>query len=87
MTLVILPQALRTMIPAVTNQYLNLSKNSSLAIVIGYSELFLVSSTILNNAGRAIPTFTLIIGTYLTMNLLISAAMSWLNHRVQSAKL
>jgi general L-amino acid transport system permease protein len=87
MTLVILPQALRTMIPAITNQYLNLSKNSSLAIVIGYSELFLVSSTILNNAGRAIPTFTLIIGTYLTLNLLISAAMNWLNRRVQAAKL
>ena len=87
MTLVILPQALRTMIPAVTNQYLNLSKNSSLAVVIGYSELFLVSNTILNNAGHAVPTFTLIIGTYLTLNLIISAIMNWLNRRVQLARI
>lgn len=87
MTLVILPQALRTMIPSVTNQYLNLSKNSSLAVVIGYSELFLVSNTILNNAGHAVPTFTLIIGTYLTLNLVISAVMNWLNRRVQLARI
>lgn len=87
MTLVILPQALRTMIPAVTNQFLNLSKNSSLAIVIGYSELFLVSSTIINNAGHAVPMFGLIIGTYLTMNLLISLVMSWFNRRVQLARI
>ena len=87
MTLVILPQALRTMIPSVTNQYLNLSKNSSLAIVIGYSELFLVSNVILNNAGHAIPVFVLIICTYLTLNLLISAGMNALNHRVQSVRI
>jgi len=87
MTLVILPQALRTMIPAVTNQYLNLSKNSSLAVAIGYSELFLVSNTILNNAGHAVPTFTLIIGTYLILNLLIAAGMSFLNRRVQTARI
>jgi len=87
MTLVILPQALRTMIPAVTNQYLNLSKNSSLAVVIGYSELFLVSNTILNNAGHAVPIFTLIIGTYLGLNLIISAVMNWLNRRVQLARI
>ena len=86
-TLVILPQALRTMIPAVTNQYLNLTKNSSLAIVIGYSELFLVSSTIINNAGHAVPMFTLIIATYLALNLVISVAMNWLNRRVQLAKI
>ena len=83
MTLVILPQALRTMIPAVTNQYLNLSKNSSLAVVIGYSELFLISNTIINNAGHAVPMFALIIGTYLVLNLIISAVMNWLNRRVQ----
>ena len=87
MTLVILPQALRIMIPAVTNQFLNLSKNSSLAIVIGYSELFLVSSTIVNNAGRPVPMFTVIIATYLALNLLIAAAMNWLNRRVQLANI
>jgi general L-amino acid transport system permease protein len=75
------------MLPAVTNQYLNLTKNSSLAIVIGYSELFLVSSTIINNAGHAVPMFTLIIGTYLGLNLIISLVMNWLNRRVQLAQI
>ena len=87
MTLVILPQALRIMIPAVTNQFLNLSKNSSLAIVIGYSELFLVSSTIVNNAGRPVPMFTVVIATYLALNLLIAGGMNWLNRRVQLANI
>ncbi|MBT5772762.1 MAG: ABC transporter permease subunit [Dehalococcoidia bacterium] len=85
MTLIILPQALRIMIPAITNQFLNLSKNSSLAIVIGYSELFFVSSTIVNNAGRPVPMFTVVIATYLVLNLLIAGGMNWLNRRVQLA--
>ncbi|MDA0364433.1 MAG: ABC transporter permease subunit [Chloroflexi bacterium] len=83
MTLIILPQALRTMIPAVTNQFLNLSKNSSLAVVIGYSELFFISGVVINNAGHAVPMFIIIISTYVTLSLLISAAMNWLNRRVQ----
>lgn len=83
MTLIILPQALRTMIPAVTNQYLNLSKNSSLAVVIGYSELFFISGVFINNVGNAVPMFLIIIGTYVTLSLLISAGMNWLNRRVQ----
>jgi len=87
MTLVILPQALRTMIPAVTNQYLNLTKNSSLAVAIGYSEFFSLSQTIVNNAGHAVPLFTVIIATYMVLNLVISAVMNWFNRRVQLAQI
>ncbi|MEX1023158.1 MAG: ABC transporter permease subunit [Dehalococcoidia bacterium] len=85
MTLIILPQALRIMIPALTNQYLNLTKNSSLAIVVGYSELFFVSSIIVNNAGHAVPMFALVIVTYQAMSLLISVGMNALNDRVRLA--
>ncbi|MDA0256768.1 MAG: ABC transporter permease subunit, partial [Chloroflexi bacterium] len=83
MTLVVLPQALRSMIPPLTNQYLNLTKNSSLAVVIGYSELFFISTVVINNAGHAVPMFVLVIGTYQALNLLISLAMNSLNTRVQ----
>lgn len=83
MTLIILPQALRIMIPALTNQYLNLTKNSSLAIVVGYSELFFVGIIIVNNAGHAVPMFVLIILTYQAMSLLISLGMNYLNRRVR----
>ncbi len=85
MTLITLPQALRIMIPALTNQYLNLTKNSSLAIVVGYSELFFVGIIIVNNAGHAIPMFALIIVTYQAMSLLISLGMNYLNRRVRLA--
>lgn len=87
MTLVILPQALRTMIPATTNQYLNLTKNSSLAVAIGYSEFFSLSQTIVNNAGHAVPLFTVIILTYMSLNLVISLVMNWFNRRVQLARI
>ncbi len=82
-TLIILPQALRTMIPPLTNQYLNLAKNSSLAIVVGFSELFFVSNVIINNAGHAVPMFLLVILTYQAMSFTISAGMNYLNARVQ----
>ena len=81
-TLIILPQALRSMIPATTNQYLNLTKNSALAVVIGYSELFLVSTTIINNVGHAVAVFTLIMLTYQAIGLIISFSMGQLNRRV-----
>ena len=61
MTLIILPQALRSIIPPLTNQFLNLTKNSSLSVVIAYPELFMVSRTIMNNSGRALPVFFLIL--------------------------
>ena len=80
--LIILPQALRIIIPPVTNQYLNLTKNSSLAVVIGYSDLFLVSGIIMNKAGHAIPMFIIIILTYQSMSFLISLAMNYFNKKV-----
>ena len=85
LTLVILPQALRTMIPPLTNQYLNLTKNSSLAIVVGYSELLFVGNVIINNAGHAVPMFILVILTYQLMSFVISGGMNFLNRRLQLA--
>jgi general L-amino acid transport system permease protein len=82
-TLVILPQALRTMIPPLTNQYLNLTKNSSLAVAIAYPDLVFVARTIQNNAGHAVPMFLVVMATYLVLSLLISVAMNTLNRRVQ----
>ena len=82
MTLIILPQALRSIIPPLTNQYLNLTKNSSLSVVIAYPEIFMVSRTIMNNSGRALPVFFLILFTYLSLSLIISLIMNILNKRV-----
>tara|TARA_B100001029_G_scaffold110178_1_gene90918 strand:- start:3460 stop:4650 length:1191 start_codon:yes stop_codon:yes gene_type:complete len=82
MTLVILPQALRSIIPPLTNQFLNLTKNSSLAVVIAYPDLFMVSRTIMNNSGHALPVFFLILLTYLFLSLCISLVMNLINRRV-----
>ena len=82
MTLIVLPQALRSIIPPLTNQYLNLTKNSSLSVVIAYPELFMVSRTIMNNSGRALPVFFLILATYLSLSLVISLVMNVINRRV-----
>ena len=78
---VTLPQALRIMIPPLTSQYLNLTKNSSLAIAIAFPELFSVSRTIINNAGSAIPMFIIIMATYLSMSLAISLVMNAIHSR------
>jgi general L-amino acid transport system permease protein len=82
--LVVLPQALRIAIPPLTSQYLNLTKNSSLALAIGYPEIVQVSSTIINQAGRATQVLLLMMATYLAMSLLISAGMNALNRAVIS---
>src|SRR5690606_9393958 len=63
--LVILPQALRVIIPPLGNQYLNLSKNSSLAIAIGFADLVLVTTTIMNQSGQSVTGITMIMLTYL----------------------
>lgn len=85
MTLIILPQALRVIIPPLTNQYLNLTKNSSLAVAIAYPEIIWVGSTIINNVGHAVPLFVLIFATYLSLSLVISVVMNTFNKRVQLA--
>ena len=84
--LVILPQALRSIIPPLTNQYLNLTKNSSLAVVIAYPDLFMVSRTIINNSGHALPMFFVILFTYLTLSLIISLIMNILNRQVTKVR-
>jgi general L-amino acid transport system permease protein len=80
--LVVLPQALRIAIPPLNSQYLNLLKNSSLALAIGYPEIVSVSNTIINQAARATQMLLLIMVTYLLMSLTISAAMNALNRAV-----
>ncbi len=80
---VILPQALRVIIPPLTSQYLNLAKNSSLAVAIGYPDLYFVASTTSNQTGRAVEAILLIMVTYLTISLLISLLMNLYNRTVQ----
>ena len=82
LTLVILPQALRQMIPSVTNQYLSANKNSSIALGVSYFDLFFVASIISNKIGHAVEVFFMIIVTYMILSLIISALMNILNARV-----
>ena len=81
--LVILPQAMRVIIPPLTNQFLNLAKNSSLAIGVGYPDLYTASQEIFNQSGQAVQVIALMMTTYLLMSLLISAIMNFLNARLQ----
>jgi general L-amino acid transport system permease protein len=83
--MVILPQALRVIIPPLTSQYLNLIKNSSLAVAIAFPELVSVSRTITNNAGHLIPMFAIIMATYLFMSLTISLVMNTIHSRLTLA--
>ncbi len=83
LNLVVIPQALRVIIPPLISQYLNLTKNSSLALAIGYQELFAVGKITINQAGRAVPVFLMIMATYLAMSLLTSAVLNWYNRRIQ----
>jgi general L-amino acid transport system permease protein len=83
MRLVIFPQALRVIIPPLTRQYLNLTKNTSLAIAIGYPDIYFVASTTFNQTGKAVEVILLIILTYLTLSLTISVVMNLFNRSVQ----
>ncbi|MFS0515332.1 amino acid ABC transporter permease [Nostoc sp. UIC 10607] len=83
MRLVIFPQALRVIIPPLTSQYLNLTKNTSLAIAIGYPDIYFVASTTFNQTGKAVEVILLIMLTYLTLSLTISIVMNWFNCSVQ----
>jgi general L-amino acid transport system permease protein len=80
--LVVLPQALRVIIPPMTSQYLNLVKNSSLAIAVGFPDLWSTSFTTLNQSGRVIQVFLFVMGTYLGFSLLISFILNWYNRRI-----
>ena len=79
--LVVIPQALRVIIPPLTSQYLNLTKNSSLAVAIGYPELVAVGGTILNQTGKAIEVISIWMLVYLSLSLFTSSLMNWYNAR------
>jgi general L-amino acid transport system permease protein len=72
---------LRVIIPPITNQYLNLTKNSSLAVAIGYPDVVSISNTAINQTGRAVECIAIIMLVYLTTSLATSAIMNWYNTR------
>lgn len=78
--LVMLPQAVRVIIPPMTSQMLNLTKNSSLAVAIGYPDLVNVANTSMNQTGQAIECIVVIVVVYLSFSLMTSAFMNWYNH-------
>ena len=82
MRLIIIPQALRVIIPPLTSQYLNLTKNSSLAIAIGYQDLVSIGGTILNQSGHALEVVAIWMMVYLSLSLATSAFMNWYNKRI-----
>ncbi len=79
---IVLPQALRVIIPPMTSQYLNLTKNSSLAVAIGYQDVVSIASTTLNQTGQAIEGIAAIMVVYLAISLSISFLMNWYNARI-----
>jgi general L-amino acid transport system permease protein len=80
--LVVLPQALRVIVPPMTSQYLNLVKNSSLAIAVGYPDLWVTSFITMNQSGQAVQVFMIVMATYLSFSLLISSLLNWYNQRI-----
>ena len=81
--LIILPQALRVIIPPMGNQYLNLAKNSSLAIAVSYTDIYQVTNTIINQSGQSVTGILMIMLAYLVISLSISLLMNLLNQRYQ----
>ncbi|ABM75984.1 Amino acid ABC transporter, permease protein, 3-TM region, His/Glu/Gln/Arg/opine [Prochlorococcus marinus str. NATL1A] len=79
---IILPQALPAIIPGLTSQYLNLAKNSTLAIAVGYSDIYAINDTIINQTGRAIECFIILLFSFLLLNLLITNAMEIINRLI-----
>jgi general L-amino acid transport system permease protein len=79
---IVLPQALRVIVPPLTSQYLNLTKNSSLAVAIGYQDIVSIANTTLNQTGQAIEAIALIMAVFLTISLSISLFMNWYNARI-----
>jgi len=81
--LVVIPQAMRVIVPPLTNQYLNLTKNSSLAVFVGYPDLVQVfAGTVLNQTGQAVEVIAVTMAVYLTISLVTSLAMNWYNSRM-----
>ena len=84
---VIIPQALPAIIPGLTNQFLNLAKNSTLAIAVGYSDIYAINDTIINQTGRAIECFIILLFTFLILNLLITNLMETINKLINKKKI
>ena len=85
--LIVVPQALRVIVPPLTNQYLNLTKNSSLAVAVGYPDLFAVfAGTTLHQTGQAIEIIAITMAVYLAISLFTSALMNWYNAYIQVAE-
>ncbi|MGC4397273.1 ABC transporter permease subunit [Hydrogenophaga sp. T2] len=82
MKLVVLPQAMRVIIPPLTNQYLNLTKNSSLAVVVGYPDVVSIANTTINQSGRAVECIAIIMLVYLSTSLTTSLVMNAYNRRM-----
>lgn len=83
--LVVLPQAVRIAIPPMTNQYINVTKSTSLAVAVGYSDIVSIGNTIMNQSGRAIEVIAIFVAAYLLLNLVISEVMNRLNRRMSLA--
>src|SRR5690606_14908329 len=79
---IILPQALRVIIPPMTSQYLSTVKNTTLAVAVGYPELGLIVNTVINQTGQALESILIMLGVFLTISLSVSALMNWINARV-----
>ncbi len=82
MNLVVLPQAMRVIIPPLTNQYLNLTKNSSLAVAVGYPDVVSIANTTINQSGRTVECIAIIMVVYLSTSLSTSGLMNWYNQRM-----
>ena len=82
---IIFPQAMRLIVPPLSSQYMTLTKNSSLAVMVGYPDLVNVGTTVMNITGQALEVICLIMGVYLTVNILISVFMNQLNARIMRA--
>ncbi len=83
---IIIPQSLPAIIPGLTSQYLNLAKNSTLAIAVGYSDIYAINDTIINQTGRAIECFIILIVSFLLLNLLITNTMEIINKLILKSR-
>jgi general L-amino acid transport system permease protein len=80
--LVVVPQALRAIVPPLNSQYINVVKNSTLAIAVGYQDFMTVMGTVINRTSHAIEGIAMILGVFLILNLALSSLMNWYNRRI-----
>ena len=84
---IIIPQALPAFVPGLTSQYLNLAKNSTLAIAVGYSDIYAINDTIINQTGRAVECFIILLFSFLILNLLITKIMGIINKSIMRSRI